>query len=276
MECADIRDAFARGDIPSGAEVERHTAGCEACAELVAGGPELGLALGGAERDDQTMPAASDALLAAVREDVKKESGLTGWLRSRPTSTRVALALAAAAAVALLNLIAMKRADLGVYPLGRMIALVALHALIVGLIMRQALLGLQSRPASGGLRAVLVLAAVALPLAVAAMPQAHALHPASLAGDGDDFVKRGVTCFVFGLVMAAPIGLLLLGLDRGGHRALPRVMLAAAGSGLAGALALQLHCPITHQAHLFVGHATVLVALLAAYAATWRILRASA
>jgi hypothetical protein len=45
--------------------------------------------------------------------------------------------------------------------------------------------------------------------------------------------------------------------------------LAGVAAGLTGNLALQVHCPITHTAHLLIGHATLIIVLGTA-AFLWR------
>jgi hypothetical protein len=98
-------------------------------------------------------------------------------------------------------------------------------------------------------------------------PQAHTAHPASLGGIGDEFVRRAVGCFVFGMLMAAPVLALLYLLDRGAHSSPLRALLGAAVAGVGGTLALHVHCPITHREHLLAGHAGITLFVVAAYAA---------
>ena len=54
LSCADVRDAFLRGELPEGADLSNHLAECAECRELCADGAELGHALaelGGADGD---------------------------------------------------------------------------------------------------------------------------------------------------------------------------------------------------------------------------------
>ena len=80
-----------------------------------------------------------------------------------------------------------------------------------------------------------------------------------------DTIFHGINCFSTGLVLAAiPLAMLRL-LDRGEHRSLSRVGLAAAGAGLAGVLSLELMCPVITRAHVLGAHATVLFVVFGGY-----------
>jgi hypothetical protein len=120
--------------------------------------------------------------------------------------------------------------------------------------------GLHRPPLGASLRGAILGAAVGVPLALALIAPAHVSHPASLGGGGDELIRRAVACLVFGVACGAPV---LAGAWFVGRSTLGSAPLAvAAGAGVAGALALQLHCPITAPPHLLLGHATVVPLVL--------------
>ena len=103
----------------------------------------------------------------------------------------------------------------------------------------------------------------AVPLAMALLAPAHTVHAASLEGQGADFWPRALACLGFGLAIAVPVLVTAWLLERfPGARPMLWVLASGLG-GLAGNLALHVHCPITSMAHLLAGHASVGVVLLA-------------
>ena len=264
MECADIRDALARGETPKGPELDAHVSTCEGCAELLADDGTLGLGLGSvrAAKPRQDL----SALLDDTIGQIARETGPIAWLRSRPTPARIALALAAVALVGGGVLAFKRRPDFDVYPLSRLVAAVGAYALVIGVAVRVALRPLHARLLPMAFRMGVVAAAILIPFAIAAAPAAHGAHLASLAGAGSDLVPRAAQCFLFGSALALPALALLWALDRGGHRALPTALASAGAAGLMGIVALELHCPITHPIHLMAGHAAVCATLVLAYA----------
>jgi len=98
---------------------------------------------------------------------------------------------------------------------------------------------------------------------VVALPVAHALHPASIAGTGAMFWKQAGACFGFGVAFALFATAGLGALSRNGARRLLPGPLGVWAAGLTGLTALYLHCPITTHDHLWTGHATIIVPLLA-------------
>ena len=93
------------------------------------------------------------------------------------------------------------------------------------------------------------LAAVAA-FIVVVLPPPHLAHPASLAGLGDTFATRALTCLAFGVAWAVVVAVPLAIMRRAGGLG-PNLSLAAA---LVGITALTVHCPIVHHQHIFVGH----------------------
>jgi hypothetical protein len=98
-------------------------------------------------------------------------------------------------------------------------------------------------------------------MVIASLPPAHHDHAASLAGGGDDFVRRAVGCLIYGSTMAIPVALVLLlfGRERPSE---PRAALLAVTAALVGFAAVAAHCPIVLSKHLWAGHVAVFVPLL--------------
>jgi hypothetical protein len=215
---------------------------------------------------------AFDELFAGVSGAVRAEHGPAAWLRSRPTETRIALALGAALVIAVFELLFKPRVDLDVYPLTTLLMEIALYGLVLGLAIRVSLRPLQRRAPAQWVRVLVMLLALGVPVLFASLAPAHTAHPASIEGIGDQLVPRALRCFGFGAVLGGLMLVLLRALDRGAHGAVGIVIVAAPLAGLTANLALHLHCPITHPAHLFAGHATIGFALLFAYAAVAHVL----
>lgn len=276
MNCADVERALARGERPEGPKLTVHLRACDACTELLADDGRLGLALArlrAPERDE----APSDETFRSMERALSQERGATAALGSLPTAARIALALGATAVVAMSVLAFRGRPDLEVYPLGRLIAAVGAYSLLVVAALRVALRPLHVSALPLGYRLAVAMAAVVVPFLIAAAPAAHGHHPTSLGGIGADLAARALQCFAFGSAVALPMLALFWALDRGRHGAWPGALSAAGAAGLTGILALELHCPLTHPAHLVVGHATVGSVLLFVYGGvTWLRRRAAA
>jgi len=220
--------------------------------------PELERALRGGEG----APPDLDGLFAALDADLRHERGLSAWLRSRSTPQRLLLSGSALGAVVLADYAFFARPDLGVYPFGRMAAvvLVAVGAVAAGLALALRPTQRPSAP-SWAAPSVAGLGLLGL-LAVYLMPALPALDPAHLQAPGLEAVlERALPCFGIGLAVAGALYVLWGLLDRGGAR---RGLGAAAAAGLAANLALQLHCPVTAPAHLLVGHLGVALVILGA------------
>jgi len=273
--CEKTRDILARGGTPSGADAERHLGECATCAELMDGDADTWMAQleGGSELGGS---GDLEALFEKVQGSVDRDQGAIGWLKSRSTPKRIAAALTVPAVLVAFQLLTKLRPDISVYPVGRMtLEVVALLVGTVGATV-MALRPLQRahRPAFTWAWLALVLA---VPFLMAATGPAHLAYPASLEGVGDDFWRRAMACFGYGVAMAAPAWVALALFDRQSSRAGTVVLIAGAVSGLVGNFVLHVHCPLTDPTHLLVGHATVGIALLpiAAAIAWWRGRRAS-
>lgn len=201
-------------------------------------------------------------MFAAVQTAVHREHGVAARLRNLPSGLRLFAAVAWAALLVTLTTMATPRSAFGPVPIERITIVLTVLAALLALSLRLGLRPLQSRPPPRGLLLVSSLTGMFVPALFAALPSG--VHVESVAHVSA--VRATVGCFLIGAVAG---GLLIAGLralDRGAHRSLGSALLAGAAGGLLGNAALELHCPITAPAHLFLGHVTVGVALLAGYA----------
>lgn len=256
MRCEEIRELLERGEDPRGPGVERHLAECAACAELLADDARLGRWLVAADPQPEGRP---PDLFAAVERSIQQDRGLRAWLRSRPTWWRYVVG-AGAAALVVGSSLAKPRVDLALYPRARLLLELALLVALILFAGGRWLRPLHRPAASPAVSGVLVALAALAPALLALLPAAHTAHAMSVAGAGDDLLPRALACFAYGAVLGIPVALLGLGLGRA-QRAGAAALLAVLAGALAGVAALQLHCPITHPAHLVLGHATIPAAL---------------
>lgn len=257
-DCERLRDCLLAGHAPTPA-LDKHAAECERCAELLSGDAELGKMLG-AGVEDPAQASDVSALFAGLEVQLDQERGVRAFLRSRPTSLRVMLMLVVICAIGALHLGRLLRADAAVYPGGRLAFELALLALLgIGGV----ILGLRPHfKASAPVAASLGVAAAAamLPVLSIIAGPAHEGHAASLAGMGDALLPRAAGCFAYGVIFATPVLVVAWLVDRGPARG---AALAFAGAATVGAnVALWLHCPITHAAHIALGHVPVGLCLL--------------
>jgi len=187
-------------------------------------------------------------------------------------STRARWALAGTLSLGLVTivLVATRRADLAVYPRGRMALdlFVLLGPLALALQVSLRPLWRPSLPMSR--RFIAVAAGLIGVGVVTALPMAHALHPASVEGIGETFLARAGACFGFGLSFAAVATLAMGLLSRNGAKRWLPGALGVWAAGLIGFVSLYFHCPITHPEHLWAGHATVVLPVLAVFWAVRR------
>jgi hypothetical protein len=197
------------------------------------------------------------ALFEGVAEQVAAEKGLAAWLRNRATPERLGIAIISVVAISLLVLLLTGRVDWPVYPLPRMGWMLGglglLYLLMVWIALLPAYKPTPQRVVIVGLAAL----GLALPFVQGLLPMAHDLHTMSLQGAGDDLLSKAVACFTFGSIVAIPLVVIVALLDRDRQGSGFRRLFTALCGGLAGILALQLHCPITQPIHLIWGHATV-------------------
>ena len=253
MDCADVRAALVRGEVPSGPAAAAHLSTCPACMTLVES-PGLVRALG---EDARPPDPGVDALLARTLAAVADEHGAATKMRELATPWRILLALAVAVAVPLLVVLVTPRPDLAVVPRGRfaldmfLYALPAVAALVVALWPMQ-------RTVSMHTRGLVALCAVLAAACVAALPPIHASHPASLVASGEHG-RRALACLAFGTLSAIPAFVVMRMLAREGARVGTKALVLGLAAALSGSAAVFLHCPIHHPAHLWAGHVTVLL-----------------
>jgi hypothetical protein len=253
MDCAEIRDSFARGVVPTGADVEAHKRACGHCSELFASQAELGRRLAGAAV--LPMPLA-DELFAQLEADVARETGLRAWLRSRPTRLRFAIAALSVLLVVVLGGALRERPDFADYPRARLALLLSVYAAGILLAFGKELY-LPARRGSPAFQLGLLLAALGLPFLIAFAPATEASR--QLGPEG------ALNCFVYGALLTVPTAALLWAFDRDDRVSLRSASLSAVALGLSANLVLELHCPSGNALHLLLGHASLGMAWLLAW-----------
>lgn len=262
--CEQVREFLLSGDGDPPAGVRDHARACEPCAALLADGAVIGRALAPALAPPGPVDLAP--LRAQLTGALARERGVAARLRSTPTHLRLALAVGLGLAVLAFILLVKARADLGVYPLSRLIPTVVVYAALAFFASRLALWPLQRPLPPRWLRVAVAFAALVLPLIIAGLPAAHDAHAHSVGGAGADLVPRALACFSFGTLLSAPVLALVWLASRAPRQVSTLLPLCGVASGLVGTAALELHCPLTAPAHLLVGHATVAVVFVAALA----------
>lgn len=194
------------------------------------------------------------ALEAAVAADVARERGPRAWLRGRSRGARLALLAAAAAAEILLVVAWSPRAGLDDSPAARLALTLGWASAIVLAASFHALRPLHRPPARRRIVAGILFVAVAAPIALAFLPDAHGAAAAPW-----------YACLGKGVALAVPLLLLSRALDRRAHAGRASAALAAVAAGLTGFVGLGLHCPSNDALHLMCAHGTVPAVLLAAY-----------
>ncbi|PRQ07393.1 DUF1109 family protein [Enhygromyxa salina] len=217
-------------------------------------------------------PAELGAMFEALEAQLEAPVGLAEGLRQRSTWARSAALLGVALAMVTVISLGLRRVDLALHPLPRLLgtlAALAAAVLAAGLVV---LRPVHRRRLSGWWVALVAGAAVLAPAIVSSLPAAHADHPASVIGVGADLVPRALGCFAFGLGFALTAVAAAYLLERSALRRRGPAVLALLGAGALGNLVLVLHCPIVAPIHQWAGHATVSLVLLVAavVAVSWR------
>jgi len=251
MSCERIQ-AQLRADAEPAPEIEEHLDACVDCAAVAA-------EVEGLVTDDGADLPEVAGLLGQVESAIAAERGPLAWLRERSTPVRLMLAVAIGFGIPLAFGIATLRADISVYPVVRFAAIGGAFAAALAAALWVGLRPLHRPGLSTAALRGLALFAVAAMVVSAAIPAAHAAHPASIGGVGDDLVRRALACFLTGLAVGVPVALAGRALGRAHASWLGAPAMAPLAGAVAGNLALHLHCPLVAPQHLLAGHAAVLV-----------------
>jgi hypothetical protein len=248
VSCAELRDAFRRGERPAGADVDRHVAECAACRELLAA-PAVGRLLAAPEPAFSLDP----AFEAQVAADIAEERGLRTTLRALPTWQRVLLACAAAALLPALQVWLRPSPGRGDW--------VAPFAAAFVLACAVSLATARATPLWQKLGTLAV--AAGLP----------ALLWGVTATDTGELASPGL-CFLYGGAFSLPLLGLFVLLERRDRLGPSDAALLAGALGLVAAIVLEYHCASAHRGHLLLGHASIGWAFVVA-ALAWVQLRAA-
>lgn len=254
--CSELRAALLSGEEPDWARVHLET--CAGCRELW--DPPLRDALTDAAKH---APEALDlkSLQREIAQEVDRDRRGLRRLKSLGTSSRVGIALLVVTALIGVNLLA-PRPDLEGLGWIALTAppVVALTLLLLGV--RIALRGPHLTPSSHSLTRAVIGLSAGLPLVY--FLSRYFLGEVPLVDSDPGFARRTLGCFLFGVGSSLPLGIALLLLDRNRLAPLGAILCAGAAGGLSGLIALHLHCPHQHPAHLSLGHFSVLVLMLCA------------
>src|SRR5262249_5645595 len=175
------------------------------------------------------------ALEAAVAADVARGRGARAWLRGRSRGARLALLAAAAAAEILLVVAWSPRAGLDDSPAARLALTLGWASAIVLAASFHALRPLHRPPARRRIVAGILFVAVAAPIALAFLPDAHGAAAAPW-----------YACLGKGVALAVPLLLLSRPLDRPAHARRASAALAAVCPGLTRVVGPGPHCTPVH------------------------------
>jgi hypothetical protein len=250
VDCAEIRQEFLTGNVPSGPSLAGHLRSCPHCAELFVNQAALGRHLARAAPELRDDAQRFSVQLASAEAAILREHGLRAFLRSRSTRMRWVLSLSV---TALLLLRELARGRVPWRSLGspRLLGGVVLVALLA-LVTRTALRPLPIERRAARLRWVLALVAWCLPCLMWFVPEAQGSEDFT-----GSFALRSLACFAYGSALAAPSFVLLWALDRGQWVPFRVWALGAGVVALAANLILLLHCPLTNRAHLVAGHFSI-------------------
>ncbi|HEY3252297.1 MAG TPA: hypothetical protein VGJ91_00025 [Polyangiaceae bacterium] len=262
MDCAQIRDAFVNGRSLSDEQVKEHLASCPECRELFEHDGELGRKL--AAQASVALPFEQD-FFGQIEEKLARETGPRAWLRSRPSRVRFALALLSLLTVLFVGGVLWQRPDFAQYPLLRVALLLCVYLLAIVLALGRKLSESPQRDPLADHLGLLVFALL-VPFLAAFAPATEASRQAGRGG--------AAACFSYGALLTLPIAALLWAFDRDDRPSLRTVCLSAAALGLSANVLLELHCGNGNTVHVLLGHASLGVAWLAAWAISRRLSRA--
>jgi len=259
MDCTQIRDAFVSGAPLSEEQTKEHLASCPQCRALFEPDAALGRKL--AAQATETLDF-SDDFFGQIEQKLARETGLRAWLRSRPSPIRFALVLLSLLLLVVVGGVIRQRADFAQYPLPRVGLLLCVYFVAIALAFAQELSESARRDS---LRDYLGLLAfgLAVPILAAFAPATEVSRQAGPEG--------ALGCFGYGALFTLPIALLLWALDRDERTSFRTVCLSAAALGLSANLLLELHCGNGNAEHVLLGHASLGLAWLAAWAVLRRL-----
>ena len=247
MECAEIRNHFVAGRLPTGAAVKAHLEVCPHCPELFENDARLGRSLAQAVAPEVT----PGDLFALVERDVSREVGSRARLRALPTGLRAGTLVGLAGALLGFQLLLHRRTDFAEYSavVFWAIALALAGTLVLGalLVMRGASAPLGPSGRDRRLALVLLLA----PALAALLAPLGTSSQEALAWDNPS------GCFSYGTALVVPLVLLYWLFERRDSVPLSALVSAGALAGLAANLLLHAHCSSANWAHLLLGHASI-------------------
>jgi len=212
-----------------------------------------------AERSDSSEIA---PLHENVNSLIEQERGVIATLRALSTSRRIALVIGLATTVTLLALVVTPRPDMEIYPAPRLIVSLALLGLLTAAALWRLLRPLHQPAPAPWTGTVLLVAGVLAPVVMALVPLSLVDH-GHPAGTGINFTISCCKCLGFGGVLGLPVLLLATLVRRARVAGAAIVALGGVAAGLTGNLTLQVHCPIIDPLHQLLGHASLLVFLMA-------------
>lgn len=247
MDCVDIKEAVLRGESLSW-EAARHVAGCPVCS----------LAL-----SEQRTTDSDETLFTDIRRAIDAEHGVRAWLRSRPTNVRFALGAGWALTIVALVALLTPRTHYAPMPFAEVAVVLAVLSALGVVALRLVIHPLQVAEPSVGAVAGCFAAVLVAPALLAFAP----VPAATLFDHYTEFSppQAAFGCFFIGVMTGILVVAGLRSLDRRTARSRTGVFVQAAAGGIAGNLALELHCPITRPSHIVLAHATVSLVLLALY-----------
>jgi hypothetical protein len=247
LECAEIRDSFVAGRLPTGPAVQAHLEVCPHCHELFEHDARLGRSLAQAVGPEVT----PGDLLALVERDVSREVGLRARLRALPSRLRAGTLVGVAGALLGFQLLLRRRPDFAEYSptvfWGVALALTVAFVLGATRVVRGASAPLRS----SGRERVLALALLLAPALVALLAPLGTSSP-----DGTSWANPS-GCFSYGTALVVPLVLLYWLFERRDSVPVSALVSAGALAGLAANLLLHAHCSSANLAHLLLGHASI-------------------
>ncbi len=218
--------------------------------------PELAEWLAGAREDDAPR-ADYEALFEGIESRIgEAEKKPSFWLRTRSTLARRGAAALTAVAVIVVGGVVLTKREIGaIDPLQLALSVGAIGTLL-GLSLHHALRPLHKPPLSPLARGVTVALALIATFVLALFPP----HDEGAAPFARPLLDTVSPCLFYGLLMGVPVYLALRLLDRGTSTS---SLLAACAAGLAGNLAVTLHCPSSEPMHLMLAHFTVALLFVA-------------